>query len=164
MSTSQNIIPTGTQILPKTGLSQLSFGTSRGEIRERLGEPDEIDRQTDSDDFTSESWHYDEWGVSLVVEEVEDWRLTTIAVSEDVFSLGEIQVIGKTKEAALNSLKTLNLGPFEEENWTEEDDDESMVLLTFPEVWLNCWLSDGVVTEIQWGVPYNDEDEAIWPE
>jgi len=164
MSDSQHIVPTGTQIIPTSGLSQLLFGTSRQEILERLGEPDEIDRQTDSDDFTSESWHYDEWGVSLVLEEVEDWRLTTIAVSEDVFTLGGIQIIGKTKAEAMDLLKTLNLGHFEEEDWTEDDDDESMILLTFPEVWLNCWLSDGVVTEIQWGVPYDDEDDAIWPE
>lgn len=164
MNAPQNIIPTGNQILPKRGLSQLFFGTTRQQIRERLGEPDEIDVVTDSDGFTSESWHYDEWGVSVVIEEMEDWKLTTIAVSEEEFTLGELQIIGKSKEEAVKLLKTLNLGQFEEEDWTENNDEESMILLAFPEVWLNCWLSDGVVTEIQWGVPYNDDDEAIWPE
>lgn len=151
-----------TEIIPHSGISGLPFGSSRAEIQARLGEPTEIDRYTDSEEFTSESWHYDDIDLSLVIEEDEDWRLTTFAVSGEQFVLNDQKIIGSSREQAIKMLEALNMGECQVENWSDDEDDEYEIL-SLPEAWLNCWLLEGVVTEVQWGVSYSNEDEAIWP-
>lgn len=152
-----------TEIIPHQGIPGLPFGSTKAEIKARLGEPDEVDRYTDSDGFTSESWHYDEIDLSLVIEEAEDWRLTTFAVSGEQFVVNNFKIIGATDEAALKFFNAAGLGEVQRENWLDDDEDPYEVL-NIPDAFLNLWLKEGIVTEVQWGAPYNDEDEIVWPE
>lgn len=152
----------GSQILPEKGLPQLAFGTPREDILSLLGQPDDIDRYSDEEDFASETWHYDDLELSLVVEEVEDWRLTTFTVSSDHFTLYNEKFIGISREELETQIERLELGETIYEDWSEGEG-EDFALLSIPEKNLNFWLLEGEVSEIQWGVAYNDEDEAVWP-
>lgn len=163
MSKSTNTSATGSEIIPGTGLPKLIFGTSREEILELLGQPDDVDRYSDEEDFSSETWHYDDLELSLVVEEVEDWRLTTFTVSSDVFTFEGMKLIGLSKEVLEEKLNALDQGEVVYEDWSD-DDQEDFALLSIPDLNLNFWLLEGELTEIQWGVPYDEQDEVIWPE
>lgn len=153
----------GNEILLLKGLPKLPFGTTRSEVEKLLGKPDDIDRYSDEDNYGAESWHYDELGISLVMEELEDWRITTITVSNEEFTLFGRPMIGIGKEDLGRLLADMNLGEMVEEDWSDSDT-EDFSMFGFPDQYINLWLIDGELSEIQWGVKYDDNDEAIWPE
>lgn len=154
--------PTGIEILPLAGLASLKFGATRKELGDLLGDPNGVDRYADEDDFAAETWHYDDLEMSFVVEEVEDWKLTTITVSADHFSVAGANPIGWEKDQLLEWLKDADLGEFNLENWSDEEV-EDFLLVSIAAKNLNFWLVGGVVTEIQWGVGYDNNDAVMWP-
>jgi len=162
MDTQSNGAAIGSQILPGKGLPQLFFGTSREDVLSLLGQPDDIDRYSDEEDFSSETWHYDDLELSLVVEEVEDWRVTTLTVSSDEFTLKGARFIGLSREMLEKKIGELELGESQYEDWSDDEQD-NFELVSIPDQNLNFWLLDGIVSEIQWGVAYNEQDEADWP-
>ncbi len=163
MQTHQNGTGIGSQILLDRGLPQLPFGTLREDVLALLGQPDDVDRYSDEDDFASETWHYDDLELSLVIEEIEDWRLTTFTVSSANFTLNNTHLIGLTREELEEQIELLELGEVYFDDWSDEEEGENLTMLSLPDNNLNFWLFDGLLSEIQWGVPYNDDDEAIWP-
>lgn len=162
MDTQSNGAAIGSQILPGKGLPQLFFGTSREDVLALLGQPDDIDRYSDEEDFSSETWHYDDLELSLVVEEVEDWRVTTLTVSSDEFTLKGARLIGMSRAMLEKKIAELELGESQYEDWSDDEQD-NFELVSIPDQNLNFWLLDGIVSEIQWGVAYNEQDEADWP-
>jgi hypothetical protein len=69
------------------GLDNIKFGMLREDIKNLLGEPDEIDTHTDNEDEgQTESWHYDDMELSISFEEIDGMRLFSIAVSGNIMS------------------------------------------------------------------------------
>lgn len=147
------------------GLGDLKFGMSREQVKAILGEPDDIDRYSDSDleDDASESWHYDEPEISLSFDEDVDWKLVTIAVSSPAYELLNKKLIGLDSEALMAELKSMELGDFETEDWSSEELPDHK-LISYPETQINFWLEDGELTEIQWGPLFSDEETIRWPD
>lgn len=152
------------EIKTGTGLGIIKFGMNRNEIRDLLGEPDEIEAfsYTESDSDLTESWHYDEMEVSLGFDEVDDWRLVTLSITSGFYEFHGQKIIGKSKDeilALLNSMqiKDLNVEGFSTpENTTHE-------VVASDSLSMNFWFDEGVLAEIQWS-PFINEDETVkWP-
>lgn len=147
------------------GLGIIKFGMTREQVKAILGEPDDVDTYSDSDleDDSSESWHYDELEISLSFDEDTDWKLVTIAVSSPKYAFHNKNLIGLDSDALMQTLKPLEMGDYETEDWSSEEIPDHK-LVSFPEVQMNFWLEDGELTEIQWGPLFVDEETIRWPD
>lgn len=146
-----------------TGLGDIKFGISREELITLLGDPTETDQfsAVEEEDYVTESWHYDEHEFSVSFDEEDNWRLTTIAISSNEALLNDQVLIGKDKASVIEILKTLSLGEMESEDLSADMDNSELV--SFVESSINFWFEDGLLSEIQWGVLWEDEDTPKWP-
>jgi len=146
------------------GLGDIKFGISKEDLVKLIGEPTEKDTYNASGEeegYLTESWHYDEKEFSVSFDEEDNWRLTTIAVSSADFTLNGISVIGSTIDEALDLLKDTDLGDNELEDLSDEI--VSQKLISFIDSSLNLWFEDDKLSEIQFGVLWEDEDTPKWP-
>lgn len=151
-------------IKPGEGLGEIKFGMTREQIKDILGQPDDIDHYADSDldEDESESWHYDELELSLSFDEDADWKLVTIAVSSPNYEFRGKKLIGLGSDDLLEELNGLSLGDFDTEDWSSEEVPDHK-LISYPDSQINFWLEDGELTEIQWGPLFMDEETIQWP-
>jgi hypothetical protein len=146
------------------GLDNIKFGMHRDDIKNLLGEPDEIDTHTDNEDGgQTESWHYDELELSISFEEIDDMRLFSIAVSGENYEFSGKKLIGLKKPQLLKELKELNITDTKEEVW-DNDDFTKQELIYSEDLSLNFWMEDDELSEIQWGPLFEDEETIKWPE
>ncbi len=152
------------EIKPGTGLGNLLFGMGRTQLRDMLGEPDEIESTTHDDEGEdiTESWHYDDLEVSVSFESSEDWRLCTIAVSSPEVSLHGKKPIGMNASELTDLLHSMDVKNPVREDWSsaEAPDYHS---ITAEELEMVFWIEDGEVMDIQWGPYFMDEDTIRWP-
>lgn len=147
------------------GLGDLKFGMSKEEVENLLGKPDEIDTHTDNqeDEGQTESWHYDEIELSISFEEIDDFRLFSIAVSGRAYELKNKKLIGLQKNELLKNLKEMQIEDLKSEDWTT-DDEIKQELIFSENLSLNFWMEDDELSEIQWGPLFEDEETIKWPE
>ncbi len=153
------------QILVGKGFGDIRFGMSREEVKKILGEPDEIDQFASSEDEgdNTEAFHYDELELSVSFDEVDDWKLTSIAVSDPEAEFEGMKLIGVSDNELEAKLSTVEMGEMEREDVSSPESPDNEVI-SYPNASINFWLEDGEVSEIQFGPFWDDEDEVyIWP-
>lgn len=154
-------------IVPGEGLDAIQFGLSRDEVKALLGNPDEVESVSldeSGEGGLTEQWHYDELELSLSFDEIDDFRLTSIAVSGSDYLFDEQPLIGLTMEEVLEFLEESDMGEPEGEELESEDPDVVVEVVSFPENNVTFWFENQILNEIQWS-PFIDEDEEtyIWP-
>ncbi|MFW5753393.1 MAG: hypothetical protein ACOCV9_01205, partial [Marinilabiliaceae bacterium] len=77
------------------GLDKLYFGMNREAFRDIMGEPDEIETIENEElpEDLSEAWHYDDLELSASFDKLEDWRLTSLAVSSPDYTFEGIDLL-----------------------------------------------------------------------
>ena len=147
------------------GLDKLYFGMDREAFRDIMGEPDEIETIENEElpEDMSEAWHYDDVELSASFDNLEDWRLTSLAVSSPDYTFEGIDLIGLSQQEVMEQIEMMDLGDVSIEELSD-DEESSQQIATLLDVSLNLWFDNGMLTEIQWG-PYWDEEEEelIWP-
>ncbi len=152
-------------ILIGKGFEDIRFGMTRSEVKKVLGEPDEVDQYSSSEetDDNTEAFHYDSIELSVSFDELDNWRLSSIAVSDADACIDGIKLVGLTDEELLEKVDALNLGEYDREDVSSPDSPDNEVI-TFQEASVNFWFEDGIVSEIQFGPLWDDEnEELIWP-
>jgi hypothetical protein len=152
------------QIVPGKGLGDIQFGMLREDVQKLLGDPDEVETQVhdEEEEDITEAWHYDELEVSLSFEKVEDWRLCTIAVSNEDATLEGHEIIGLSKSELLEVLKKLGMKELTEEDWSSAEAPDYWSVTSEADEMV-FWIEDDVVMDIQWGPLFVDEDTINWP-
>ncbi|MDA3865465.1 MAG: hypothetical protein PF489_01815 [Salinivirgaceae bacterium] len=147
------------------GLDSLRFGMSKEEVENILGKPNEIDTHTDNneDDGATESWHYDDQELSISFEEIDDFKLFSIAVSNKSYKFKNKKLIGLKKKELIEELEALAIDDLKTEDWST-DDNLGQELIFSEKLSINFWMEDGELSEIQWGPLLEDEGYIIWPE
>lgn len=146
------------------GLGDIEFGITKEKLKYLLGEPDEIDSYNasgDDDGYLTESWHYDEHEFSVSFDEEDNWKLTTISISSPECTFKGNQLIGKNIDDVLQMIEKEDLGENELEELSEEGIDQKLV--SYVSSSLNLWFEDDLLSEIQWGPFWDDEDTPKWP-
>ncbi|WP_027471691.1 hypothetical protein [Saccharicrinis fermentans] len=154
------------EILIGKGFDEIRFGMTREEVKAILGEPDEIDAYASSEEAedNTEAYHYDELELSVSFDELDDWRLGSIAVSTSDAVLEGLKLVGNTDDDLLAKVSVLDLGEYDREDVSSPESPDHEVI-SFYEASVNFWLENGAVTEIQYGPIWDDEkEEYIWPE
>ena len=138
-------------IKPKIGIGDIKFNASINEFIDFFGNPDEDELLNDeNENFKSRILHYDNIGLSASFDEEYEWRLTSIAVSENEFQIKGVHLIGINNSTFLEKIKQLNFGKYEREVFVE--DDYSSTLYHFEDMHLSFWFENDELKEIQWGI------------
>lgn len=147
------------------GLDQLTFGLSREEVLQLLGEPSEKEfMEGDEESGAMEAWHYDEQELSIAFEEDTDWRLLSITAASPEVLFEGIDLIGLSQGEVMEQMEVFNLGEFDIEDLTDDGSADQMVA-TNTDFSLNLFFDNDLLAEIQWGPFWDDEkEEVIWPE
>ncbi len=145
------------------GVGTIKFGMFREEVLEILGLPTEkeIEKDFDTGDAV-ETWDYEKYGVSFSFDEEESWKLETITVNSSNFKLNNQSLIGENIEFIQNFIEKENLGDMEFEDYSTPENSKHE-LIDVDEANMFFWFTNEILTEIQFGVHWNEEDEAIWP-
>ena len=153
-------------ILIGKGMSPLTFGLTKPDVKSLLGEPNEVERFAfgGEEDENTEAWHYDELEISLSFDEDEDWVLTGITTSNPAVTLDNVELMGLSKDALQSALKNFDFGEAEEDTLEEDLQNPAMEMLTYPSVNLMFWFDEGEVSEVQWGPIITEDGEYLWPD
>ncbi|ELR71893.1 hypothetical protein C900_02132 [Fulvivirga imtechensis AK7] len=153
------------EIKPGRGLGQIKFGMSTAQVKDIIGEPDEVETYAyeSEEGELSETWHYDNLELSLSFDEEENWRLVSIALSSPEATIKGQRLIGLNRNDLIKRLETLELGPLNFEDWSSAESPDHK-LISADEVEVNFWLDEEELSEIQFGPLFDDEDNIQWPE
>lgn len=146
------------------GLGQLKFGMSTNQVKQLLGEPDEVETysyETEEGEL-SETWHYDEHELSISFDEEENWKLVSIAISAPEVTFKGQKLIGMKRDELIKILEGLEIGPLEFEDWSSAESPNHK-LISAEEVEINFWLDDDELSEIQLGPLFDNDDDIKWP-
>lgn len=144
------------------GLGSIKFGITRDELSKIIGEPDEVDsfsHSEDEDDVT-EAWHYDMLELSASFDQFEDWRLVTLSVSSPKYLFEGRSLIGTERKELIDTLQGLGLTDLEFEDWSSAESPDHK-LIASEEAGMNFWLDEGVLSEIQWTPLYSEEQDCL---
>jgi len=149
-----------TTIVPGVGFGDLKFGMSEEEVVGLLGKPDEIEVQEMDDDESINIYYYDNIGISMSFDSMEEFRLVEFAFDDSRFVLENELFPGMTKELFLKHAE--ELGDYDVDDLTGEDSDVTE-LYVFEDKNINVWIKDGVVDTIQIGPFWSDDENIKWP-
>lgn len=141
------------------GIDQIKFGMLKADVEKVLGKPDDVDKELygENEEAMLESWHYDALDLSLGFDEDEEWRLITIAVSDSKYSLNDKALVGLKISEIIDVLNGMGYDEIELE------EDEEISVLYLDDQSMKIWLENQIVTEVQWGPLFQDEDTIAWP-
>ena len=153
------------EIKPGIGLGVIKFGMKRDQIKLILGTPNETDvfYMTESDDSETEVWYYDEEALSLSFDAADDWRLVTIEVDDERFTLEGYKLFQANKLTVIKVLDKIGISDFKHEV-TPMDEAPTHELISSDSLGINFWLDEDAVTEIQWGPFFNTDESVNWPQ
>jgi len=110
------------KIRPRDGCSLIRFGASDNDVMNAIGEPDEREN-IDDEDYDSEIWYYDERGITLFLDEMEDEGLLVsgIELEGDNVELEGVSIMGKSIDEikALADKHKYGEADVEKEEWGE---------------------------------------------
>ena len=132
------------------GVGQLKFDTTREQVLKIIGEPEEKESfsLSELDGDKTESWHYDTLGLSLSFDEENNWLLSSIAISNEDYTLNGEVLIGKTREAAIKLMEQNGWHTIEEDEEVSRDDANAS-LLHVEEASISLWFEHNILTEVQ---------------
>jgi len=139
----------------KQGLDNLRFGMTRPEVEELVGKPNR--ELIDSDDDTELIWEYTDQKLRLTFYQSEADRLGYIRSSNSNLTLNDVKVIDERITDVKNHIDS------NPEMWFMEDYD-SFSTYFIERYWLILNVEYERVTNIEFGVPFKNEDEYDWPE
>lgn len=153
------------EIIPGVGVGDIKFGITRDELLVMLGEPNVIDRFSyihDGEDWT-ETWEYNNLGLSFGFDEDNDWRLSLITISSRDFEFGNRILIGLSKDDLKNIISDMNVFDLIYENCPIEEA-PTHELLSSDSLGMNFWFDDDEVSEVQLGPLFFDPNTIRWPD
>lgn len=142
------------------GVGQLQFGISMDDVRAILGEPEEIEKSEDEDDFEHQAWNYLDKGYSLYFDREDDYRLSCIETDRPGLTLYGEAVLGKSPEE-IRDLMQRNGHPAVE----EEPGDEGELRLSYEHEMIDFYFVENTLAVVNFGV-FIEEDslEVQWPD
>lgn len=146
------------------GLGPIKFGMIKQDITDLAGQPTEQDLYNlsgEEDGFLTETWHFDEEEFSVSFDEEDNWRLTTITTSHMNCNLQGVELMGLSWGEIKEKISLSEFGAYEVEDLSDEQINQKCY--SFIECSLNFWFMNDELTEVQWGVFWEDEDTPLWP-
>jgi hypothetical protein len=148
------------ELKPKYGFGNVKFGMTREEVKQILGEPDQEELETFSDDYETYFLEYDELGLTLGFGAEDDFLLGMISVSDERYRIGSERLIGKTPTQLQNLVKNAGISDLE---YDEEMSDDERQSYYSDEHGISFNIFEGEVEEIVLLSDCDDDGNPIWP-
>lgn len=153
-----------TEIKVGVGVGDIKFGMLKTDVLSILGIPTEKEVEKDFDTGDAvETWEYENHGITFSFDEEEDWKLETITINSSKFELNGVGLIGKNIQEVQDFIEAQNLGEMEFEDYST-DEFPKHELIDVDAANLFFWFDHETLKEIQMGVQWDDDDNALWPE
>lgn len=146
------------------GVGDIKFGMLKADVLSILGMP--TDKETEKEFETGdavETWDYENFGLAFSFDEEENWMLETITINSSNFELNGIKLIGKNIQEIQNFIETENLGEMEFEDYSTPEMPKHE-LIDVDSANMFFWFDQEILTEIQFGVKWDENDNALWPQ
>jgi len=146
------------------GIEEITFGVSKDELQNVLGEPDHVDSFENETPNLGEThvWSYEKLQLSFTFEEIDQFKLGMISTHGDQQVLRDSIRVGMNKQLVLDTLEELNMTNYaEEDHSTLENPNHSLVAVDDKSLYL--WFDNDSLSEIQWFPYYDEDEEIIWP-
>ena len=135
------------------GLDRFLFGMTEQDLATVLGPPDKIIVT----DFDNRDLCYYNLQVVFKIEPTNDSRLGWLSVYDPVTTMGDLSPWKMPKDELLATLNAALGEPFEINDYGE------MESYYFPEHKVELQYRLGRLDAFNFGVPYGDDDQPIWP-
>ncbi|MEN8765269.1 MAG: hypothetical protein ACN4EF_01675 [Wenyingzhuangia sp.] len=146
------------------GVGVIKFGMIKTEVLNILGLPTEKDIEKDFETGDAvETWDYENYGVAFSFDEEESWRLETITINSSNFEINGVGLIGYGIQEVQDFIEEHALGSMAFEDYSSTDH-PNHELIDVDQSNMFFWFTDEVLTEIQFGVQWDEDDNALWPE
>lgn len=154
-----------TEITPGIGLGALVFGLTRERVQTLIGEPNskETIAYDNDDNDQTEVWHFDDHDLSLGFDQDEDWRLVTLSITGDQYTLNEKPIIGQVQLKVVDLLTEVSGETLDVEDCSSAEA-PACFRLGSEALSMNVWCEESEATEIIATPSFTDEDEIVWPE
>lgn len=148
------------EIRPLEGFGELEFGSKPEDAVKFLGEPSEEEVLEDDEDLMDTLiQHFDESGITIYYDDLEDPVLTNFETDNPdvtlfgakVFEMTEEQIIGIMKE---NGYEEYDIDEVE----SDDDEDDADKWVSFDDALIDFLFQDGKVVNVNWGAYFEDED------
>ena len=148
-------------IKPFVGIEGLSLGTTKSEVVDILGVPDESSVREFKDESFDENWEYFELGLELTFSSDDNWLLGTIGVTSELAELAGHHIIGLNENKLLETLEQIGIMPT-----VLEDDLTDLGSRDYAcdKYGLSFWVQNGIVTSIAIFPDHGESgDIPLWP-
>lgn len=143
------------KIYLRQGIENFTFGMTQPEIESNFGKPNR--ELIDQDDENELIWEYTEEKTRLTFYKNESGKLGYIRSSNSNLILNDSKIIDQKINDVMRQVDS------DPNSWEIEDHD-SFCVYFHESSWLTLNVEYERVTDIELGVPFNDNDEYDWPE
>lgn len=152
-----------TEIKIGVGVGTIKFGMLKEDVLQIFGIPTEkeIEKEFDTGDAV-ETWEYENEGISFSFDEEEGWKLETITINSSKFELNGVGLIGQNIQQVQDFIEKQKLGEMEFEDYSTPEFPKHE-LIDVDAANLFFWFDHETLKEIQFGVKWDDDDNALWP-
>jgi hypothetical protein len=142
-----------------TGIGNIRFGYTMDQVRDIMGEPEEIEESDEDDEFEHKAWNYWEQGYSFFFDREDDYRLSCIQTENPEVLLFGQKVFDLTADEVKSLVQREGLTDFETEKLESGE-----TRLSYEKEMIDLYLEDGRLLAINFGVFINDDLEVQWPD
>jgi hypothetical protein len=142
-----------------TGIGNIRFGFTMDQVRDIMGEPEEIEESDEDDEFEHKAWNYWDQGYSFFFDREDDYRLSCIQTENpDVILFGQ-KVFDLPADQVKELVRKNGLTDFETEKLETGE-----TRLSYEREMIDLYLEDNRLLAINFGVFINDDLEVQWPD
>jgi len=141
-----------------TGISNIYFGFTMDQVKDIMGEPEEIEESDEDDEFEHKAFNYWEKGYSFFFDREDDYRLSCIQTENEDVKLFNTNVIQKPSQNIKDLLQKNGLVDYETEKLETGE-----TRWSFEQEMLDLYFENDKLIAINFGVYINDDLEVQWP-
>lgn len=142
-----------------TGMGNIQFGYSMDQVKDIMGEPEEIEESDEEDEFEHTAWNYWEKGYSFFFDREDGYRLSCIQTEnpevilfgKKIFDLSAKEIKALLAEHGITDPETEKLETGE-------------TRLSYEREMIDLYLENDHLLAVNFGVFINDDLEVQWPE
>ena len=142
-----------------TGIGNIRFGFTMDQVKDIMGEPEEIEESDEDDEFEHKAWNYWDQGYSFFFDREDDYRLSCIQTENPNVILFDQKVFELTADQVKELLRKNGLTDYETEKL-----DTGETRLSYEREMIDLYLEDNRLLAINFGVFINDDLEVQWPD
>jgi len=148
------------EIRPLEGFGALEFGSKPEDAVKFLGEPSEEEVLEDDEDLMDTLiQHFDETGITIYYDDLEDPVLTNFETDNPDVTLFGAKVFEMTEEQIIAIMKENGYEEYDiDEVDSDDDEDDVDKWVSFDDALIDFLFQDGKVVNVNWGAYFEDED------